>query len=107
MTLTQIAFLLRREARSSGRARHTLKRKLTLTLTKKGPEWTLSLTRPDVPPSEREVAICRVRFDVPENAKQESTTVGGYHIVRLSWTETLIQTSFAPAEPPANPYKYD
>lgn len=95
MTLTQIAFLMRREARQSGKAQRTLKRGLTLTLQRQGNHWTLSLTRPEVPPSEREVTICRARFEVPASAAEETDQVGEYHVTRLKWTEVYTQTSFA------------
>lgn len=105
MTLTQIAFLMRREAREKGKAQQPLRRGLVLTLTKTGPDWTLSLTRQGQSPSQYEVTTCRSKFDIPESATEEIKSRGGYHIIRLKWTESYTQASFAPPEGP-NPYKY-
>lgn len=83
MTLTQIAFLMRREARRGLRARRTLRRGLTLTLWRERDDWFLSLARQDQPPGETEIAVCRNRFDVPEDAAVETSS----SVVVLRWSD--------------------
>jgi hypothetical protein len=107
MTLTQIALLMRREARAGGRAQHKLERGLTLTLWQDGGDWILSLTRKGRPASETEIIICRQWFEIPASAAIEQDRVGQYHIIRLRWSEAAAeQLPLIEPEKP-NQYKYD
>lgn len=60
--------------------------------------WRLALGRPDVAPSEDEIAICRKAFGVPEGTEhtavqsksrysEKSKIVSNWHIVEMYWYE--------------------
>jgi hypothetical protein len=102
MSLDQVAAQLRQQLDRTGQpARTQLERGLRLTLWRDGDDLILSLTRPNVLPSETEIRICMTVFSIPPGAGRERDFLKGYHIVRLRWREPAgRQNSFLEEAPP-------
>ena len=112
-SLAQLAADLRQVALDSpGQpTRQQLSGGLWLTLIHRLPgRWQLSLSRPGVVPSYKEVEICRAVFAAPEAGRHEqaSQLVGRetWHTVRLIWTEAAqLSLVEAGATPPGDHYQ--
>ena len=72
--LAGIAMGMRREA-ARGIARHRLRRGLALTLRRDNGDWVLSLSRQDVPPSEKEEEVCRRAFGVGDQVERHTADI--------------------------------
>ena len=97
--LAGIAMGMRREA-AQGIARHRLRRGLALTLRRDNGDWVLSLSRQDVPPSEKEEEVCRRAFKVNGEADRHMAEIDNWYIVRLRWKDEpaqLFVVEIAPA----------
>lgn len=96
--LTAIAAYMRQQLAGRNGLRTTpLSGGLELCLLRNGQRWTLTIQRPNVPPSEHEIRICRAAFAVPDEPgtrafkhQLRSPKTGQpitYHGVELSWLE--------------------
>lgn len=115
-SLTQIARQMRARALAGPGEpiRQSLSGGLRLTLISRLPDrWQLSLSRPGVEPSPKEVEICRQFFGVPQAARREmpSQVVGGtrWYTVRLIWQEagqlSLLEGESGPVAVVYNQYR--
>ena len=100
--LIQIAQELRIQARAKpGQpARYPLSGGLRLVMLyhELPPRWQVSLVRPGVEPSRREVATIRRDFGIPDDAREEREKSGVFRVIRLKWSEP-VQLSFSFEEP--------
>lgn len=97
MSLTTIARDMRAYAAHHGVAKHRLRRGLLISLHHDDRGRKLIIGRRDVAPSDREEAIIRRSFGVPEGAarEQQRLTVDrgkAFGIITLSWMEHPIPT---------------
>lgn len=97
-TLKELAGEMRAAVAERGGYRElTLSRGLVVVLSRAAEQWSLSLRRPEVAPSAREVTILREAFEVAEGSEArvfvrnllqpKTKALATYHGVALQWRE--------------------